>query len=384
MKKLILIGSLIIFSWASFAQCTINIIVTDNSATPSDKIYIAGTFNNWIPNSPEYALKKQGTNQWKICIKKANIGIHEFKFTSGGWDKVETTSTGQDVENHKIALKQKEETINVEIAGWKQQFENQNSNEREHSTTDNVRILNDSFYIPQLHAKRRIWVYLPANYYSSNKTYPVLYMHDGQNLFDNATAPFGEWKVDETLDSLQKMTKKYAIIIAIDHGEQKRLVEYNPYFSLDFGEGNGEAYTAFIVNTLKPFIDKKFRTKKSAKFTAVAGSSMGGLISTYIHVKHPDIFGTSGIFSPAYWVSPNIFKLVNRTDLTPFKPRIWLYEGGQESATRRKETKKMHNLLIGYYSEKNIQYNLDPAGKHNEATWAQWFPHFYNWWSQKW
>jgi predicted alpha/beta superfamily hydrolase len=384
MKRTLLLGALINFNLAVIAQCTINIFVTDNSATPAEKIYVSGSFNNWIPNSPEYTLKKLSNNKWKICVKKANLGIHEFKFTKGDWASVETNAAGGDIANRKIALKQKEEDVYFEIEAWKDQFKGVEVEEKEHSATDNVKILNDSFYIPQLHCKRRVWIYLPANYYSSSKTYPVLYMHDGQNLFDNATAAFGEWRVDETLDSIQKATKKYAIVVGIDHGNQQRLIEYNPYFSLDFGEGNGEAYTAFIVKTLKPFIDKKFRTKRTAKYTAVAGSSMGGLISTFMHVKHPEVFGTSGIFSPAYWVSPNIFKLVNNTNITKFKPRVWLYEGGQESATRRKETIKMYNLLSSYYPEKNIEYVLDPAGRHNEAAWAKWFPNFYSWWTNKW
>ena len=128
---------------------------------------------------------------------------------------------------------------------------------------------------PQLKTSRKIWLYLPKNYESSTKKYPVIYMHDAQNLFDAKTSFAGEWNVDEKLDSLSAQV----IVVGIENGGDKRLEELTPYKNEKYGGGNAEKYLEFIVNTLKPEIDKKYRTKTDTKNTTIMGSSLGGLVS---------------------------------------------------------------------------------------------------------
>src|SRR5215217_4336164 len=140
-----------------------------------------------------------------------------------------------------------------------------------------VEIIDSEFYMPQLDRTRRIWAYLPEGYYSSEDRYPVIYMHDGQNLFENATAAEEEWYLDENMTAIHAQ----CIIIGIDNGEEKRATEYNFRDNEKFGCGEGRKYIEFIVETLKPVIDEKLRTLTDREHTHIAGSSLGGLISFY-------------------------------------------------------------------------------------------------------
>src|SRR5687767_6897643 len=117
------------------------------------------------------------------------------------------------------------------------------------TTSPNVHIIDEAFYMPQLDRYRRIWLYLPDGYEASDRSYPVIYMHDGQNLFEEWSAFSEEWCVDETLNELNAR----CIIVGIDNGGEKRLNEYNIYDHDEFGKGEGKKYISFIANTLKPY-----------------------------------------------------------------------------------------------------------------------------------
>ena len=203
-------------------------------------------------------------------------------------------------------------------------------------------------------------------------------MHDGQNLFDEFTAPFGEWGIDEALDSLQKQTGKYAIVVAIDHGNEKRIAEYNFEDHKKYGVAEGKQYVEFLVTTLKPFVDKKYRTKKDKSNTAIAGSSLGGLITTYAVLKHPNTFGTAGIFSPAYWIAPSIDSLA-KSVLKNDESRYWFYAGDKESSDMVPKMEMVKNN-IRKNTKNSFSFNIDATGAHNEQTWRKWFPSFYKWW----
>ena len=356
-----------------YSQNNIKIIVNDLSKQKAAKIFITGAFNNWNPGETKYALQKSDSNKWEILLKDLPGGTFNYKFTQGQWDKEEVTATGENVVNHILEIA-KDYTIQVDIYGWK----NKPSQLKKHSVSKNVYQITDSFYIPQLARYRRISVYLPSNYKNSNKRYPVLYMHDGQNLFDEYIAPFGEWGIDEALDTLQKQTDKYAIVVAIDHGNEKRITEYNFEDNTKYGEAEGKNYVDFLATTLKPFIDKKYRTKKGKSHTAVAGSSLGGLISTYAVLKHPKTFGTAGIFSPAYWIAPSIDSLTKSlSKLTA--ARYWFYAGEKENSDMVSDMERIKNS-IAKNVKNDFSFNTDANGAHNEQTWRKWFPSFYKWW----
>jgi len=228
---------------------------------------------------------------------------------------------------------------------------------------------------PQLHASKKIWVYLPKNYGASTKKYPVIYMHDAQNLFDAKTSFVGEWNVDESLDSLNAQV----IVIGIEHGNDKRLDELTPYKNAKYGGGNADAYLDFIVNTLKPEVDKKYRTKTNAKNTAIMGSSLGGLVSYYAALKYPEVFGKAGVFSPSFWFSDEIYKLTENTK--KIKTKIYFLCGDNEDAEMVPDMKKMEKLLDEKrcYCLHLTKEVIVKGGQHNEKLWREYFVNAYLW-----
>jgi predicted alpha/beta superfamily hydrolase len=232
-----------------------------------------------------------------------------------------------------------------------------------------------SIEAPQLHSIKKIWIYLPKNYNRSTKKFPVIYMHDGQNLFDAKTSYVGEWNVDEKLDSL----KAQVIIVGIEHGNEKRIDELTPYKNLKYGGGNADNYLEFIVNTLKPEIDAKYRTKTNAGNTAIMGSSLGGLTSFYAVLKYPKIFGKAGVFSPSFDFSKDIYTITENTRKTNAK--IYFLYGDNEDADMVPNMNKMDALLAGKRCECQhlTKKRMVKGGQHNEKLWRDGFVKAYLW-----
>jgi len=160
----------------------------------------------------------------------------------------------------------------------------------------------------------------------------------------------------------------------------KRMNEYNPYDNESFGKGEGDLYVDFIVKTLKPYIDKKFRTKKDAANTLIAGSSMGGLISMYAVIKYPKVFGKAGVFSPAFWVAPGLKDAIEKKvkPSTHKNLRIYFYGGDQEGGEMVRGMLYIFELMRHKGSSK-MKVRINAEGKHNEPTWRDEFPAFYQW-----
>jgi predicted alpha/beta superfamily hydrolase len=233
-----------------------------------------------------------------------------------------------------------------------------------------VSLLGSPVEMPGLERKRQLRLYLPPGYATSGKRYPVLYMHDGQNLFDAATAYAGEWKVDETLDALAKEGKLELIVVGIDNGQEKRMTELNAWDNEKMGKGEGRAYTDFIVNTVKPMIDKTYRTLPDRAHTAIMGSSMGGLASHYALVQYPEVFSKAGVFSPAYWTAQPSFDFVANKPV-PKDARVFLLMGGKEGPQMNADVKRMAEVVqkTGHPAA-NTMLKIVPAAEHNEAFWA--------------
>jgi metallo-beta-lactamase class B len=205
-------------------------------------------------------------------------------------------------------------------------------------------------------------------------------MQDRQNLFNEQTAAFGEWGVDEILDSIQKANGKECIIVGIDNGADKRLNEYAPY-NFESNKKNiiaeGKQYVQFIATTLKPFIDIKYRTKKSVENTFIAGSSMGGVISLYAMLQYPQVFGGVGIFSPAFWTCKDLY-----VDAATFKNtslfKIYFYCGYKEGQKMIDDMNKMADVFANKVNIKMYRTTSE-FGQHSEKYWHQEFAAFYNW-----
>lgn len=258
----------------------------------------------------------------------------------------------------------------------------------QHTVRGTLKVLRD-LYSPQLDNRRDIVVYLPPSYAAGERRYPVLYMHDGQNLFDGATSFAGEWYVDETLEGLASEGIE-AIVVAIPNNGPRRANEYIPFPAPDLADAQGEQYVAFIVDTLKPVIDRDFRTLSGREHTGIAGSSLGGLISLYAYFRRPEVFGLAGVFSPALGMGKEgIFSFVQAAAFAPGK--IYMDVGTAEGTglvtgsahTQRSfashyvgQVRRMNNLLRrkGYRPSRSLLYVEEPAGIHHESAWARRLP----------
>jgi predicted alpha/beta superfamily hydrolase len=372
LKKLVLSITFLLVCFFSIGQYKVSFIISRLPAyhQSTNKIYIAGNFNNWNPHDEKMQLTRiNGKPGITIELPK---GMYEYKFTEGNWETAESLNEGFPKENRRVRI-ETDTTITVEIEHWADHFPKK---ERTSTASKNVHVLDTSFYIPQLNRHRRIWIYLPESYSGSNKKYPVLYMHDGQNVFDDATSGFGEWGVDEALDTLGPKHKEI-IVVAIDNGADKRLNEYSPYDMEHYGKGEGDQYVDFLAKTLKPFIDKHYRTKKDEKNTFIAGSSMGGLISFYAILKYPKVFGAAGVFSPAFWVTPQL-KNIDPEKARKVKGKIYFYGGQQESESMVPDMLNVFEQMRRH-SKAKMETVIRAEGKHNEPTWRKEFPLFYLW-----
>ncbi|MDP4261796.1 MAG: alpha/beta hydrolase-fold protein [Bacteroidota bacterium] len=332
------------------------------------EIYIAGSFNDWNAQDKNYRFQKTAKGDYYINLK-LNDGKYEYKIARGSWDKAECKKGGAFLPNHDLVVPG-DTVIQLDIEEWSDRFP---AKPRVSTASKNVHIIDTAFVIPQLKRIRRVWIYLPEGYEKSGKHYPVLYMHDGQNVFDDSTSYAGEWGVDECLDTM----KKKCIVVAVDHGGTKRMNEYCPYDMERFGKGEGDKYVDFLVITLKPYIDKHYRTLKTRENTFVAGSSMGGIISLYAVLKYPGVFGGAGVFSPSFGIGPKIFDDIKAKG-KKVNAKIYFYAGKQEGEGMVPDMQKAFDLMK-QVSKSTMTTVIRDDGKHNETRWRVEFPLFYKW-----
>ncbi len=371
MKRFLLLA--VLFSAHAFAQITLKITSIPANTPDGATIYVAGSFNEWNPGLTKMALDEDGNYTYTV---PEGSGVMEYKFTRGAWSTGEGNATGGYLPNRTATFTGSPQTFNLTIQSWEDVGAGNPG-----TTASNVHILSESFAIPQLNRTRKIWIYLPPDYETSTKTYPVIYMQDGQNLFDNKTAYAGEWEVDETLNSLFAQGDYGAIVIGIDNDGGKRIDEYTPWKNMQYGGGEGDLYMQFIAETLKPYVDSNYRTKPGKEYNALIGSSLGALISNYGGVKYSNTFSKIGSFSPAYWIVASQFNdyITNSTaDLS--KMRIYFVAGSEESKTMVSDINNVKNRLQSKgLTEANTLVKLDAYGAHNENYWKGEFSAAYKW-----
>jgi predicted alpha/beta superfamily hydrolase len=228
---------------------------------------------------------------------------------------------------------------------------------------------------PQLRNRRQIDVYLPRSYNAGHDRYPVVYMQDAQNLSDPETAFAGTWALEDTLERLAGRGIEI-IVVGIHHAGAERIEEYSPFPDSRHGGGSGDAYLAFLVDTLKPRIDRRFRTRRDRTATSIVGSSMGALISLYAFVRHPAVFGNAGVMSPSLWFGQGqIFDLVQRTTLGG--GRVYLDVGTNEGAATVRNTRRLARLLAQRGLTRRdgmLRYVEAVSGRHGEDDWAKRLP----------
>ncbi len=356
------------------AQLTIQITSIPANTPAMDQFYLAGNFNNWNAGDSTYRFSPATPGQYKITINPAP-GLLEYKVTRGNWSTVEGGADGKFVPNHSLRYDGAPQTITISIPAWEDRSTGGGG-----SAAPNVFVLDNNFNIPQLKRKRRVWVYLPPDYATASKRYPVLYMHDAQNLFDNSTSSFGEWQVDETLNKLFNQGDYGCIVVGIDNGGDKRLDEYSPWKNPEYGGGEGRLYLDFLVNTLKPHIDAVYRTLPGCESTGIMGSSMGGLISMVALTERPEVFCKAGILSPAFWFAGTAMADDVREHPKKAPSRAYFLAGGNEPDYVETDIIKVGNAMLGAgFLPQDIYMTVPADGQHSEWFWRREFSAAYKW-----
>lgn len=235
--------------------------------------------------------------------------------------------------------------------------------------------LHRKFHSSILPDDRDLIVYLPKEYEPGRREYPVLYLHDGQNLFDGSTSYIAgrTWDVHETADKLIASGEvEPLIIVGIYNTGEHRIREYTPTNDPKYGGGEANLYGRMLIEEIKPFIDQTYRTLAGPQHTGLGGSSLGGLVTLYLGLLRPDIFGRLAVLSPSvWWDAKSILRVVTEAMPEP-RPRIWLDMGTREGKRTLQDTETLHNLLVqqGWIDGKEVMYMRVSGGTHDESAWA--------------
>ena len=369
---------LLLLGFTAQAQVTFKLTAVPANTPANATLYIAGTFNNWNPGSAAHALTHNSDGSYQITLPAA-AGTMEYKFTRGSWAAVETNASNGSVPNRSYTFGSAPATVLCQVLNWEDLGPPPSGGPS--TAAANVSIISTAFAMPQLGRTRRVWLYLPPGYAAGTRRYPVLYLQDGQNVFDAATSFAGEWGVDEALNQLAASGQDPTgcIVVAVDNGPN-RLDEYSPWNNPQYGGGQGDLYVDFLVQTLKPYIDANFRTLPDRANTGIGGSSMGALIATYAALREPTVFGKVASFSPAYWFAfAPLAAYVHQHPANP-NTRFYFVSGTTESSTMVPQMQALRDSLQrGGVPAANLNFNTRPDGQHAEWFWRREFPAGYSW-----
>lgn len=238
-------------------------------------------------------------------------------------------------------------------------------------------IKHENFVSRILHNQRDLIVYLPPGYNETPaRRYPVLYLHDGQNLFDGSTSfiPGMDWHVGQTADQcIGEGSVEPLVIVGIYNAGKQRLGEYTPTRMAKLGGGRANRYSKFLLEEVRPFVHGQYRLQTGIENTGIGGSSLGGLVSLYIGLRMPQIFGRIAALSPSVWWNERV--IVRFAEAAPVQPlpRIWLDTGTRESTTAVGDVERFRDVLLhkGWQWDETLHYERIDGAEHNEAAWAQ-------------
>ncbi len=342
---------------------SIHLSTADNSGEP---ICIAGTFNNW--NEYEYPMREVNKGEYQVELEIPNNSKQpiEYKFLRSRWANVELDEYGSVTDNRVIDDPQ--EPIHAWVPRWR-------VNSRVCDEDLSPVIVQHEMILPRTRKKRRISVLLPYDYEQAGKRYPVLYLMDGQNLFE-VGAPFGSWNIHKKLAILAEKNRHEIIVVCIDHASKKRIEEYNYIRHHQSETGRGHVFLDWIVNHLKPFIDQTYRTNTDQSNTGIGGSSMGALISLMAGITKPEIFGKLMLFSPSLWkILDVLYDRLMYLPLVSHDQYIYLYAGGKEASNMKGFASDFFDQLKAVdESNDRIHFSLLESGHHNEKCWGREFP----------
>jgi predicted alpha/beta superfamily hydrolase len=349
--------------------------------TPAEAtVTLAGGVNDWNPQAKGYAFVAgpDGTRTLKLELRQGLA--FEYRLTRGSWDAVELNADGSPRRARTLEVTG-DMRVELRVERW---LDSPGHVTVARSTlTGNIEVIK-GVKSPQLGNTRDLLIYLPPSYAKGNKRYPVLYLHDGQNVFNELTSFIkAEWRADETAEALAARGHE-VILVAIENAGGARNAEYLPFKarSNDY-EARGEAHAAFVVKTIKPMIDKRYRTKPDAAHTGIAGSSFGGVISLYTALSYPEVFGFVGAFSPSLWVADQSMLRWAPEHPAPRTMKLWLDMGDHEGDMPGERlyamelTEQLGDLLREQGAQVRVQFGKDAW--HNEYAWSQRFPTALEW-----
>ncbi len=362
----------------NLAQVTFLVTVPENTPAGS-KVHIAGNFQAWDPGSASHELTRQDDGRYAITLAFERETNLEFKFTRGSWETVEKGAGGEEIDNRLLTV-EASGTQEFTVVRWS------DGTPPPSTITGDI----ETTIMPGFLGGRRIWVYLPPGYGTDTEArYPVLYMFDGQNVFDDATSFAGEWKVDETLETLIPAEDvRPIIVVAVDNGGEQRVPEYTPWPDPERDGGQGIAHLQAIVGTLIPYIDQTYRTLATPAGRALAGSSLGGLMSLYAAYEHDDVFGQIAALSPSLWWDDQ--HMLRHAQAAGDKPavRVYMDMGTLEDGMTVDEDPRngiddnidqlraMRAALVeqGFVLDTDLKVVEAAEARHNETYWAMRFP----------
>jgi predicted alpha/beta superfamily hydrolase len=344
--------------FAQTAQLTVKVIVSPK-VPKTDTLVIMGNqeaFGNWFDFS-KGKMTRQDDTTWLFKGSFPVNTLLEFQITRGSYNRGAIFTYGRYLGPKVPFNLKKDTTLILRPSNWNDLFNR--------SITGNIKYYHN-FEDHDLKYTRDVMVWLPSSYNKlPNKRYPVLYVHDGQNVFMPNSIYNGEWRLDEVADSLIKTgTTEEFIIVAINNTKD-RWVEYS-------GTPEGMNYLKFIVNNLKLFIDKNYRTKTDKNNTAIMGSSMGGLISFYMVWLYPNVFSKAACLSSGFtYDEGHIISKFSKSSKKLPGTRLYLDCGDQDLDKYFLVDNEKMKLLLDKHPEIQLTYKVFPSAAHNEYAWTK-------------
>lgn len=362
---------------AAFAGTVV--IVRAPATTPTGAtLWLAGDraeLGSW--NGAGLELTRAADSTYRVLLPMPAGTAFEYKVTRGSWATVEKDATGGEIANRRGQVSAADDTLRVTVAAWRDQSEPRTT--RTSSVTGTLR--RHAAFASRHVLARDVTVWLPPGYGSSpRRRYPVVYFHDGQNVFDGATSflPGQEWRADEAADTLIRSGRIPPCILVGVSNTSARMSEYTSARDARHGGGGSAAYFRFLTEELVPFIDSTYRTRTDAANTGIIGSSLGGLAALDLGLTHPQRFGLVGCVSPSvFWADTAIVRRVRSGAHT--RLRVWLDIGTEESAPGADGARHWldHARLLrdaltdrGWRESHDLHYEEVAGGRHHESAWA--------------
>lgn len=363
-------------------KARVTLVVTEvPESTPAEAhLTLASSLNDWNPGASGFAFTRADDGTHTLTLELRAGTSFAFKLTRGAWNTVERTADGLEKQNRTLDVTG-DARVELRVERW---LDSPGEVASQPSTLTGTVERIEGVRSRQLRNARDLLVYLPPSYRTSDARYPVLYMLDGQNVFDVRTSTVAqEWRADEAAEALAARGLE-VIIVAIPHGGAERAHEYVAFPTWFNGyKPKGDKHAAFVAKTVKALIDKRYRTLPDTEHTGIAGSSFGGVASLYTALRYPEVFGFVGSFSPALWVADQSLFPFAHEHRAPQTMRVYLDMGDREGTGPAEKqyaielTEEMADLL--HQQGAQVRFVRAENGWHTEDAWAQRFPSVLEW-----